>query len=68
MFYMGALYSRYHDCKIAPLCTLFMYTAVAILLPAYPLFKAVDGLFEWWCGGMALRIKSDVEGGKVMKN
>ena len=37
----GALYIRGHDCKIAPLCTPFLYTAVAILLPAPLISKAI---------------------------
>ena len=40
-FLGGALYISGHDCKIAPLCTPFLYTAVAILLPAPLISKAV---------------------------
>ena len=39
-FFRGALYISGHDCKIAPLCTPFLYTAVAILLPAPLISKA----------------------------
>ena len=49
------MYNTCHDCKTAPLCTVLMYTAVAVFLPAQAfskplaksvLFKRFSG-FEW---------------------
>ena len=45
--FMGDVLKRYHVIDLLLYVRFFMYTAVVILLPAYPLSKTVYDLFGW---------------------